>query len=71
MKAMDADRWLRVVMDLGKFATMQRDDAITRPQEHEAELRQLGIERLCMFGSTVRDEARPVFRPSRGVDRSI
>ncbi len=39
-------------------AGMERDQAIARLKEHEAELRQLGIEHLYLFGSTARDEAR-------------
>jgi hypothetical protein len=35
-----------------------RDEAIARLLEHEAELRQLGVERLYLFGSTARDEAK-------------
>lgn len=37
---------------------MERDQAIARLKEHEAELRQLGIEHLYLFGSTARSEAR-------------
>jgi predicted nucleotidyltransferase len=37
---------------------MKRDDAITILKEHETELRQLGVEHLYLFGSTVRGEAR-------------
>jgi hypothetical protein len=37
---------------------MKRDDAIARLRQHEAELRQLGIERLYLFGSTARGDAR-------------
>ena len=37
---------------------MQRDEAIAKLKEHEAELRQLGIEHLYLFGSTARGEAR-------------
>ncbi len=36
---------------------MQRAEAIAKLMAHEAELRQLGVEHLYMFGSTVRDEA--------------
>jgi len=32
--------------------------AVARHRQHEAELRQLGIEQLYLFGSTARDEAR-------------
>ena len=39
-------------------AGMGRDQAIARLKEHEAELRQLGIEHLYLFGSTARGEAR-------------
>ena len=31
---------------------------IARLKEHEAELKQLGVEHLYLFGSTARDEAR-------------
>jgi predicted nucleotidyltransferase len=37
---------------------MQRDDAIEKLKQHEAELRQLGVEHLYLFGSTARGEAR-------------
>ena len=38
---------------------MGRDEAIAKLKEHEAELRQLGVDHLYLFGSTARDEARP------------
>ena len=38
--------------------SMKRDEAISRLQQHEAELKQLGVEHLYMFGSTARGEAR-------------
>ena len=37
---------------------MERDDAIARLRANEAELRQLGIEHLYLFGSTLRGEAQ-------------
>lgn len=37
---------------------MQPDEAIAKLKQHETELRQLGIEHLYLFGSTVRGEAR-------------
>jgi len=37
---------------------MKRDDAISRLRAHEADLRRLGVERLYLFGSTARGEAR-------------
>jgi hypothetical protein len=37
---------------------MKRDDAIGRLQEHEAALKRLGVGHLCLFGSTVRGDAR-------------
>jgi predicted nucleotidyltransferase len=37
---------------------MERTEAIARLKAHEAELRQLGVQHLYMFGSTARDEAR-------------
>ena len=36
---------------------MNRDEAITRLKEHEAELKRLGVDHLYLFGSTARDEA--------------
>ena len=36
---------------------MKRDEAISRLQEHEADLKRLGVEHLFLFGSTSRDEA--------------
>ena len=36
---------------------MERDEAITRLQQHEADLKRLGVEHLYMFGSTARGEA--------------
>jgi len=38
---------------------MNRDEAITRLRQHEAELKALGVEHLYLFGSTARGEARP------------
>ena len=35
---------------------MNRADAISRLKAHEAELKQLSVERLYLFGSTVRGE---------------
>ena len=37
---------------------MERDEAIAKLKEHEAELRQLGVEHLYLFGSTARSDAR-------------
>ena len=37
---------------------MQRDDAIAKLRAHEAELKQLGVEHLYLFGSTARDNAQ-------------
>jgi predicted nucleotidyltransferase len=36
---------------------MKRDEALSRLRSHEVGLRQLGIERLYLFGSTARGEA--------------
>jgi uncharacterized protein len=36
---------------------MKRDEIIARLQQHEADLKRLGVERLYLFGSTARDEA--------------
>jgi uncharacterized protein len=37
---------------------MKRDEAINRLQQHEADLKRLGVEHLYMFGSTARGEAK-------------
>ena len=37
---------------------MDRSAALARLREHEAELKQLGVEHLYLFGSTARGEAR-------------
>jgi predicted nucleotidyltransferase len=37
---------------------MKRDDAIAKLRQHEAELKALGVQRLYLFGSTARGEAR-------------
>jgi uncharacterized protein len=37
---------------------MERNEAIRRLKQHEAELKRLGVEHLYLFGSTVRGEAR-------------
>lgn len=37
---------------------MQRDEVIDTLKQHEAELRQLGVEHLYLFGSAARGEAR-------------
>lgn len=37
---------------------MDRDDAIATLKAHEAELKQLGVQHLYLFGSTARGEAR-------------
>jgi predicted nucleotidyltransferase len=37
---------------------MKRDEAISRLRQHEVDLKRLGVERLHMFGSTAREEAR-------------
>lgn len=38
---------------------MDRRAVLTRLKLHEQKLRQLGVERLYLFGSTARNEARP------------
>jgi len=37
---------------------MERDAAMTKLREHEAELKQPGVQHLWLFGSTARDEVR-------------
>ena len=36
---------------------MKRDEATSRLEQHEADLKRLGVEHLRMFGSTARGEA--------------
>ena len=36
---------------------MKRDEAISRLQQHEADLKKLGVEHLYLFSSTARGEA--------------
>jgi predicted nucleotidyltransferase len=36
---------------------MKRDEAIACLKQHEPELKQLGVERLVLFGSVARNEA--------------
>ena len=38
-------------------AVMERDEAMRTFQQHEADLKRLGVEHLYMFGSTARGEA--------------
>jgi predicted nucleotidyltransferase len=38
---------------------MNREEAITRLRQHEAELKALGVQHLYLFGSTARGDARP------------
>jgi uncharacterized protein len=40
------------------ICVMKRDEAISRLQQHESELKRLGVERLYMFRSTERGEAK-------------
>jgi predicted nucleotidyltransferase len=40
------------------MASMDRTEAMARLIAHEAELRQLGVQHLYLFGSTARDNAR-------------
>src|SRR5258708_37564443 len=41
------------------LAPLTRDEAMRILRAHEAELRAEGVVRLALFGSTVRNEARP------------
>jgi uncharacterized protein len=40
------------------LAVMDRENAIARLREHEAELKQLGVQHLYLLGSTVRGDGR-------------
>ena len=46
------------IISLWYIAPMNRDEAISLLKEHEAELKRLGVERLYLFGSTARGEAK-------------
>lgn len=37
---------------------MEREEAVARLKQHEAELKRLGVEHLYLFGSTARGEGR-------------
>jgi predicted nucleotidyltransferase len=52
-KLKDVETTSRICYDV----PMERDEAISRLQQHEADLKRLGVEHLYMFGSTARDEA--------------
>jgi predicted nucleotidyltransferase len=39
--------------------SLTRDEAIRRLQDTESEIRALGVERLALFGSVLRNSARP------------
>jgi uncharacterized protein len=49
---------MRLHLKSATTATMECGEAIARLKEHEAELKQLGIEHLYLFGSTARGDAR-------------
>jgi predicted nucleotidyltransferase len=44
--------------EFGYNGAMERTNVIAKLKEHEAELKQLGVRRLYLFGSTARDAAR-------------
>jgi predicted nucleotidyltransferase len=41
---------------------LKRDEAISRLQQHEADLKRLGVEHLYMFGSARREQNDPGFQ---------
>jgi predicted nucleotidyltransferase len=43
---------------IGEARSMERNEAIAKLRQHEAELKRLGVEHLYLFGSTARGEAR-------------
>lgn len=53
-KLKDVETIARICYDV----PMERDEAISRLRQHEADLRRLGVEHLYMFGSTARGEAK-------------
>ncbi|HET8655109.1 MAG TPA: nucleotidyltransferase family protein [Longimicrobiaceae bacterium] len=40
-------------------SALSREEAVSRLQRVESEIRRLGVRRLALFGSVLRDEARP------------
>ena len=50
-------RW-RIQGEADRIAAMDREQAIRTLKAHEAELRALGVQRLSLFGSLARGEAR-------------
>jgi predicted nucleotidyltransferase len=52
-KPNDVETATRICYDI----RIERDEAISRLQKHDADLKRLGVERLYMFGSTARGEA--------------
>jgi uncharacterized protein len=48
---------VETVIGICYIATMERDEAISRLRQHEADLKRLGVEHLYMFGSTARGDA--------------
>lgn len=50
---------LKLLADSCYVRRMDRTEAITKLRAHEAELKQLGVQHLYLFGSTARGEARP------------
>ena len=49
---------LEIAFRTSYIDAMERDAAITKLREREAELKQLGVQHLYLFGSTARGEAR-------------
>jgi hypothetical protein len=57
-KAANASTLLHPRRASATIPMMDRDHAIATLKAHEAELKQLGVQRLYLFGSTARGEAR-------------
>ena len=53
----NASRSRKDYCPLMKAGYMKRDEAISKLRRHEAELRQLGVVSLYLFGSTMRGDA--------------
>src|SRR4029077_539718 len=47
-----------IATQLWYMIVMNRDEAMSRLKQHEADLKRLGVKRLYMFGSTARGDAK-------------
>jgi uncharacterized protein len=48
---------MEITDEIWMITSMERDEAINRLQQHQADFNRIGVDRLYMFGSTARGEA--------------